>query len=117
MTMVVISAESRNGKRFRAVAGEKESFGNTMGEALDALTERLDEPRNDAVVWVHDFRPDEFFTAAQQKRMSELMQKLRAAQNGDDVISPDEQAELEELVNAELEASVRRAETMVRLAG
>lgn len=116
MTTVVISAESRNGKRFRAVAGEKESFGETMGEALDALAERLYEPEGQAVVLVKDFRPDEFFTAQQQERMSQLMQTLREAQDGTGTISPEEQAELEALIEAELEGSIRRAEAINKLA-
>lgn len=47
MTTITILPEEKN---FRAVAGTKESVGRTIGEALDRLTEQLneDEDRNAA---------------------------------------------------------------------
>lgn len=109
MTTVVILPESRNGKGFRAIAGEKESFGSTMGEALDALNERLGD---EAVVLVQDLRPDEFFNEAQQRRLSYLMNKWRMARDHGSEFSAAEQEELEKLIETELEGSARRAERL-----
>lgn len=112
MTTVVILPESGNGKRFRALAGEKESFGSTMGEALDALADDLYETEEQAVVLVQDFRPDEFFDEAQQRRLSFLMAKWRSARDRGEVFPTSEQEELEELIEIELEASGKRAQRL-----
>jgi predicted Zn-dependent protease with MMP-like domain len=104
MTTVVVLPNNQNGKTFRAVSGENESFGETIGEALDALTEKLATPQRNAVIYIQDFRPDEFFTEKQQKRLAELMGKLR-----EETISLSEKNELERLIEAELEGSGKRA--------
>ena len=59
------------------------------------------------------FRPDPFFTAEQQQRMTELMTLWRVARDAGGKLPPDEQAELEALVEAELEGAARRAEAML----
>jgi hypothetical protein len=115
MTTVVVLPNNQNGKTFRAVSGENESFGETIGEALDALTAKLQTPQGNAVIYIQDFRPDEFFTEAQQKRLSELMNKLHEAQEGKQEFSPEEKAELENLIAAELEGSTRRAEKIAQV--
>ncbi|CAN5723958.1 hypothetical protein BH24ACI1_BH24ACI1_29200 [soil metagenome] len=117
MTTVVVLPNNQNGKTFRAVSGEKESFGETVGEALDAMTAELELTGRNAVVYVQDFRPDEFFTEAQQTRLAELMQKWRIARDRSDTLSNDEQSELEKLIEAELEGSARRAEKLANALG
>lgn len=112
MTTVVILPESGKGKRFRAVAGEKESFGSTMGEALDALTEDLNEREDRALVLVQDFRPDEFFNEDQQRRLSYLMGKWRSARDLGEDFPPSEQEELEKLIETELEAAGNRSQML-----
>ncbi len=55
-------------------------------------------------------RPDQFFTVEQQQRLSELMQHWRDARDKGTALPPDEQAELESLIEAEIEAAKLRAE-------
>ena len=63
---------------------------------------------------VQQFRPDQFFTAEQQQRLCELMSCWRAARDTGQTLPPDEQVELEALVEAQLEGSAQRAEAMLR---
>lgn len=114
MTTVLVLPNNQNGKSFRAVSGERESFGETIGEALDALTTELETP---AVIYIQDFRPDKFFTEAQQNRLAELMEKWRELRDKGETLSADEQAELENLIEAELEASGRRSEKLAEQLG
>ncbi len=109
MTTVVVLPSNRDSKNFRAVSGKKQSFGETIGEALDALNEQLEAGERNTVVYVQDFRPDEFFTAGQQERLSELMQKWRDARDNKGRFSTEEQSELENLIGLELEGSGKRA--------
>ena len=109
MTTVIVLPNNQNGKYFRAISGEKESFGETVGEAIDAMTEELDLSRGNAVVYVQDFRPDEYFTEAQQMRLGELTEKWRDVRDKNECLPADEQTELEKLIEAELEGSGKRA--------
>lgn len=52
-------------RNYRAVAGNKESVGKTVGQALDALVEQLNEDESGTLVIVQRLRPDSIFTAAQ----------------------------------------------------
>lgn len=114
MTTVLILPSFENGRRYRAVAGEKESFGSTMGEALDALNEHLDRAEDETVVFVQDSRPDEFFNEDQQRRLSYLMNRWRTARDNGLEFSAAEQVELEKLIETELEGSAKRAERFAR---
>lgn len=115
MRTVVVLPNNQNGKNFRAVSGEKESFGKTIGEAVDSLASQLENANDETLYIVQRFSPDEFFTATQQNRLSELMHKLHDAQEGKQEFSIEEKAELEKLIEAELEGSGRRAERMAQL--
>jgi len=99
---------------WRAVAGDKESVGKTVGEALDALTSQLDWEASEALVIVRQLRPDRFFTAEQQQRLAELMSRWRVARDAGSSLPPDEQAELESLIEAEVWGSGQRAEQALR---
>jgi hypothetical protein len=112
MTTVVVSGKSQNGKGYRAVSGEKESFGKTVGEAIDAIADELEFTGTNAVVYLQDFRPDEFFTQAQQRRLGALMKKWRSARDKGLTLDPHDQAELEKLIEIELEGSGRRAQKL-----
>ncbi len=94
--------------RFHAVAHGKQAFGDTLGEAIDGLTPQLenDLPR---LIVIQSLRPDEFFTAAQQHRLHELMAKWREARDTGAPLPEGENTELEALIDAELEASGKRA--------
>jgi hypothetical protein len=116
MTTISIVPEmpGTNETVWRAMSGGKKSFGRTAGEALDALTPQLDEATSGAVVVVQQMRPDQFFSAEQQQRLSELMARWRAARDAGSSLSIEEQTELERLVEAELRAAGRRAEQAPR---
>jgi|SRR5436853_3057556 len=102
---------------YRAVAGVKHSSGMTPGAALDALTAQLSADETSTLVIVQSLRPDRFFTAAQQRRLDHLMARWRSARDQDTSLSADEQAELEALVAAELEAATHRAATLADAVG
>jgi hypothetical protein len=103
MTTITILPEETNS--YRALAGDKESTGRTVGEALDALTSQLTDDESGTLVIVQNFKADKFFNAAQQARLTELMQ-LRQART----LSSEEEQELESLVEAELNGARQRAE-------
>jgi hypothetical protein len=105
MTTITILPEKADS--YRALAGDKESVGRTAGEALDALTSQLEE--SGALVIVQNYKADEFFNAAQQQRLTALMQ-LRQAGN----LSLEEESELESLIEAELNGASQRAEDLFK---
>lgn len=113
----VILPQNQNANLFRAVAGNKSSFGKTAGEAIDALDEKLASDERNTVVFVQDFQPDEFFNAEQQQRLAFLMNEWRAARDENRELEPDEQTELAKLIDEELDASGRRAEKLADLLG
>ena len=53
--------------------------------------------------------PDQFFDADQQRRLSELMSAWRQARDTNTSLPPDEQNELDALIETELCAAGRRA--------
>ena len=111
MTRVaILPVPSETGKvAYHAISGDKHSQGNTAGEALDALAAQLGDEEAGTLVIVQTGRPDRFFSAAQQQRLAELMDRWRAARDADSSLSAEEQAELSALVEAELAASAARA--------
>jgi hypothetical protein len=100
--------------RFRAVAGEKQSVGATAGEALDALTAQFGEPQATTLVVVQPMQADALFTAEQQHRLAELMARWRAARDAGTLFPPEDQAELDALVAAELRAALQRSEALAQ---
>lgn len=94
---------------YRAIAGEKCAQGNTAGEALDALMAQLSADEASTLIIVQSLRPDRFFTAAQQQRLETLMGRWRTMRDQGDTLPADEQAELEALIAAELQAAAARA--------
>jgi len=93
----------------RAVAGARQAVAKTAGGALDALTAQLSPEEGGTLVVVQNHRADQFFTAQQQQRLEELMDRWRAARSSGKSLSPSEQAELNALVDAEVQASGERA--------
>ena len=57
-------------------------------------------------------RPDRFFTAEQQRHLEELMANWHSARDAGLSLSGEEQAELDALVEAELQAATDRAAAM-----
>ena len=108
MTAITIVKENRkSGKsQFRAVAGDEQSVGSTIGEAIDALTAGWNTDIHDAAVLIQRFEPDSYFTEIQHARMQELLARR-------DVLSSNERLELEGLIDAELEATIARTDNLL----
>lgn len=104
MTTITILPEKNNS--YRAVAGDKESTGRTAGEALDALASQMEE--SGAFIVIPKPKADEFFSAAQQQRLTELSERRSNAS-----LSAAEEKELENLVEAELDGARLRAEALL----
>ena len=110
MDITIISeTTATNEILWRAATDGKDAVGKTAGEALDSLTTQLGRQQNGMFLVYEQWQPDEFFTAAQQQRLSELMARWRAAQDSGKKLPELEQAELEALVDAQLEGSAKRA--------
>jgi hypothetical protein len=114
MTTVSILPEQNESTapNYRAMAGTEQSVGRTPGEALDSLTSKLSERDSGAVVVIQRMKPDRFFNEQQQKRLAELMQRWRLARDQGKSLGSDEQAELDQLVQAEVKASAERVVAM-----
>ena len=94
---------------YHAIAGEKHAQGKTAGEALDALTTQLPADEASTLIIVQSLRPDRFFTAAQQERLTALMERWRTMRDQGATLPADEHTALEALIAAELQASAARA--------
>ena len=105
-------ATTTNETMWRAATDGLEVICKTAGEALDSIRKRLGTEQNDMFLVRQQWQPDEFFTAAQQQRLGELMESWRAARDSGKKLSENEQAELEALVDAQLEGSANRAAAM-----
>ena len=79
MTVTILPVPSEEGKpAFHAVSGGQSSLGRTPGEALDAISAHLPQEQDAALVVVQSIRPDRYFSAAQQRRLAELMERSAA---------------------------------------
>ena len=109
-TIAIVPVATSAGRlEYQAVAGPHRAVGNSAGQALDALAAEYPEMELEGLVIVQRFRPDRFFSAEQQQRLQTLMGCWREARDHGQTLSEAEQAELESLVAAELDASARRA--------
>jgi hypothetical protein len=116
MTTVAILpiSDSSGEKSYRAIAGDKHSVGKTAGQALDALAAQLDEAEFSALLVIQTFRPDSFFSAEQQERLAELMHLWRLTRDQGQSLPLEQQAELDALVEAELNAATTRTATLMQ---
>lgn len=107
------------GTIYRARCGDWQAAGDTPGAALDAI-ERVvaasHENGNGTVVIVQRFRPDVFFTIGQQTQLQELMERFHEARATGKELPPEEQKELETLVDAEWHAAIGRADEILKAA-
>ena len=103
MTIATIRTDARaaDDAKFVARSGNLRGVGRTMGEALDALAAQWAEITQPVPVIIQHFGPDRFFTQAQYDRMQELRRRIGS-------LSPEEQAELASLIDAELAATMDR---------
>ena len=99
--------------RYRAIAGEHQVVARTAGAALDALAAELPDDEGGTLVIVQRHRPDQFFNLQQQRRLAELMARWREARDGGGSLSPEDQAELEALVDVEVRASAERTSAIL----
>ena len=113
MTKITITAQRPGSPDtlYAASTDDCTSVGRTAGAALDALSEQIGGTNGGTVVVLQNLRGDEFFTAAQQQRLEELSAKWRLAIDSGQTLPKDEQAELESLVDRELEGSALRVES------
>jgi uncharacterized protein YkwD len=94
---------------YRAILGDQQSIGTTIGEAFDALIAKLGPTGfSSAILLTQSVQPDSYFTASQQQRLTELMAQWRSARDRSDQLAPELQMELDALVEAELTASTQR---------
>jgi hypothetical protein len=116
MTKVAILPEPGEGGavRYRAIAGERQSVGNTAGEALDALSAQLPADKKGTLVVVQNLQADEFFPKEKCARLEALMARWRAARDAGLALPASEQAELDDLVQEEIVAAGRRAAALRR---
>lgn len=105
-------ATTANETMWRAATNGLEVIGKTAGEALDGIRTKLGIEQNDLFVVYEKWQPDEYFTATQQKQLSDLMVRWRVARDAGKTLPAEDQKRLEELVEAELAASGKRAEKM-----
>jgi hypothetical protein len=111
MTKVAVlrgGADSQNAT-FRAVGGHAQAAGRTLGEAVDALAAQLPEDQAGTLIIVRELRPDRFFPAEQRQRLDELMARWRAGRDTGTTLSAEEKAELERLIDEEVQAAADRA--------
>jgi hypothetical protein len=119
MTTIEIIREQADKQHavYRAICGEQQAAGVTPGEALDALERLLatgaEEQEAGTVIIMQRFRPDMFFTEAQQTRLRELMDQFYAARDSGQEFPPEHKQELETLVQAEWQAAIKRAEALL----
>lgn len=117
MTPIAIFPDSTDGFEFRAFAGVRQAAGRTAGEALDALTSQLPAGSGSTLIIVQCQEPDGYFSASQQQRLATLMTQWREARDQGTTLPAPEQAELDALAAAEVEASEHRAAQLLRALG
>jgi len=115
-TIAILPELSSNPPTYRAICGDHQATGQTPGQALDRLEAELaTEPTTgETLVILQRFRPDDFFTAAQQQRLRELMDQFQTAIAQGEQLDPTRQGELESLAQAELEANIQRSQRLLR---
>ena len=108
------------GTRYRARWGNRQAAADTPGQALDAIWESEGQEQRDAsttVILFHHLGADRFFSAEQQERLGDLMEEFHHALDSGATLSEEEEAELEQLVQSELEASANRAAALAEASG
>ena len=98
---------------YRAVSRGSTAKGRTAGEALDALTSHLTPEETETLVIVRSMSPDRFFSAGQRQRLGDLMALRRDALARNASLGAEQQAELEQLIDAEVKATTARAAALI----
>lgn len=108
-------SSKRKPTSYLAVHGKEQAKGKTPGQALDSLDEMLTEKGKSAnsLIILQRFQPDTLFTQQHQERLQELMAQFQQSINHDDSFTPEERAELEQLIDVEWIAAIARASTIL----
>lgn len=111
MSTVLVTPVSNGSTRagYCAVVGDATGFGETVGQALDALLPQYDDNDASTLIVVRRPQPDDFFNEAQQSRLTDLMSKWRTARAANVPFDSADQEELESLIGEEIVASGKRA--------
>jgi hypothetical protein len=115
MTTIEIVQEQPAAKPpvYRAIHGQQQATGATPGQALDSLERALAVQQSGltegTTIIIQRFQPDTFFTASQQHRLQELMDRFHAASAAGQELALDEKQELEQLVDAEWQTAIERS--------
>jgi hypothetical protein len=72
------------------------------------------DPIGETLVILQRFRPDDLFTAEQQQRLRDLMDQHHEAIAQSIPLDPNLKIELENLVEAELEANMQRSQRLLQ---
>ena len=99
------------GAKFQAVFGNRQASGETIGQALDAVS-KLFPDEEPAVVVVGRLRGDEFFADEKVERLSKMMAQWRASRDSGSAFPEAELHELEKLIDEELRSASNRAAAM-----
>jgi hypothetical protein len=101
---------------YRAISGNRQAASTTPGQALDILDRMLagQGEEEGTLIIVQRFRPDAFFTADQQARLQELMDRFHTACSTGQELSPEEKQELERLVDTEWQAAIDRGAAILK---
>jgi hypothetical protein len=114
-TVAILPMSDASGETFyRAISGDQQSVGKTVGQALDALATQLGKTEFKGLLLIQNFYPDSFFNTSQQARLSELMRLWRTARDQGRGLPPEQQAELDDLVETELQAATARTATVMQ---
>lgn len=112
--VMILPIPAKTGRTaYLAMAGDKQSVGDTAGAALDALTSQLEAEETGTLVILQNMRPDTFFSAAQQQQLASLMDEWRITRDQGAILPAEKQRELEALVETELLASATRMSTVL----
>jgi hypothetical protein len=120
-TIAILRESNPEQPSYRASCGDHQAIGLTPGQALDQqevqLTQEPEQQMGEVLVILQRFRPDDLFTAEQQARLRDLMDQQHHAMNQGQSVAPCLQAELEQLVEAELGVNIRRSQRFLECAG
>jgi hypothetical protein len=117
-TIEILSEVNAKQKIYRAICGVQQATGATPGQALDMLERELASQglaeTSQTLIIVQRFRPDALFSAKQQLRLQQLMDRFHQASAVGESLSTAETQELEQLVDAELQAAIQRSEAILK---
>jgi len=114
-TVTILPEPSPSGDTtYRAVAGRLHSVGKSAGATLDALAAQMPAQDSTTLVILQSHEPDRFFTAAQRARLEHLMTAWRSARDRGTEMPAADRAELDALVDTEVQAASARAAALLQ---